>query len=547
MCRKLSDTSAKVAKAAPLVGIWLTKEAQLWTTDSSRSTNVALLPMPDARLLRLVGPQALFRTLIDHSPIMLWVGDHEGKCVFASQAWLAFTGRALVQELGHGWAESVHVDDRAAILRQYREALASRQPFSLEYRLRRADGAFRWVCDQGHPWVAPDGAFLGHVGTCVDITDRKESDLAGLEEPRRLKRLIEKSHDMVYRTRLFPTRAVEYTGGAVQAITGHTPSEFYADPDLPRKAVHEDDRPLIVQTLRDPAHLQTTIILRWLHPDGRVVWAEHRRVPVYDASGQLVAIEGIARDVTEYVESERRLRESEEQLRLLAGRLQTAREEERGRVARELHDELGQTLTALKLDISRTVQALNAERLTPSMVDRIQSLVGLSDIALATVKRIATNLRPPTLDHLGLAEAIHWEALTFKARTGLRCQVRTNKERTNLSSEQQTSLFRIFQEALTNIVRHAQASAVQVTLTERDDRFELRIRDNGRGITSDEAADPHAIGLLGMRERAGLVGGKFNVSGRRGKGTVVSVFVPIAHKTETVRQRRNQEAERSSQ
>lgn len=352
--------------------------------------------------------------------------------------------------------------------------------------------------------------------------------MAGPEEPRQLKTLIEKSHDMVYRTRVFPTLTVEYCGGAVQAITGHTPSEFYADPDLPRKAVHENDRPLISQTLQEPARLQTTIVLRWMHPDGRVVWAEHRRVPVYDSSGQLIAIEGIARDVTEYVESERRLRESEEQLRQLAGRLQTAREEERALVARELHDELGQTLTALKLDISRTAEALRMEHVTPSVIDCVQSLAGLSDIGLATVKRIATRLRPPALDHLGLAEAIHWEALTFKARTGLRCQVRANKTRTRLSAEQQTALFRIFQEALTNVVRHAHASAVQVTLTERAHRFDLKIRDNGRGITDTEAANSRAIGLLGMRERATLIGGVFNVSGQGGKGTVVSVHVPLA-------------------
>ena len=144
------------------------------------------------------------------------------------------------------------------------------------------------------------------------------------------------------------------------------------------------------------------------------------------------------------------------------------------------------------------------------------------------MKRIATTLRPPTLDHLGLAEAIHWESLTFKARTGLRCTVRTNKTHSALTAEQQTALFRIFQEALTNIVRHAQASSVHVTLTEQADRFEMSIRDNGRGITEAQTSDPSAIGLLGMRERTALMGGIFRISGRRGKGTVVSIEVPVA-------------------
>lgn len=227
-------------------------------------------------------------------------------------------------------------------------------------------------------------------------------------------------------------------------------------------------------------------------------------------------------------DTERRLRESEEQLRRLAARVQAAREEERGALARELHDELGQTLTAIKLDLGRAIVAVNAPQSPTAAIDRLQSLVGLVEIALQTVKRLTMSLRPPALDHLGLAEAVRWEAMAFRARTGLRCYVCADKETTALSAEQQTAYFRIFQEALTNVVRHARASAVQVTLTERRRDVELRIRDNGRGITDAEATDPRAIGLLGMRERAALVGASFHIAGRRGKGTAVTVRVPVA-------------------
>jgi two-component system, NarL family, sensor histidine kinase UhpB len=361
----------------------------------------------------------------------------------------------------------------------------------------------------------------------VDVTAQRPAGIDPPEEPRPLQRLIEKSHDMVYRRRFFPTNSFDYIGGAVVAITGRTAQEFYENPGLSSECVHPDDRHL-VPTAEMPTHVPPVAILRWIHADGRVVHAEHRRVPIYDEAGHLVAVEGIARDISEVVEAQRRLRESEEQLRLLAARMHDAREAERAQVARELHDELGQTLTALKLDIGRMVQILTPEHLTPPIVDRLQSLIGLSDIGLATVKRIATTLRPPTLDHLGLAEAIHWESVTFKARSGLRCTVRTNKTRSALTGEQQTALFRIFQEAMTNIVRHAQASAVHVTLTEQSDRFEMSIRDNGRGITEAQTSDPSAIGLLGMRERTALMGGTFRIVGRRGKGTVVSIEVPVA-------------------
>ena len=223
----------------------------------------------------------------------------------------------------------------------------------------------------------------------------------------------------------------------------------------------------------------------------------------------------------------RRPRESEEQLRRLAARVQTAREEERAALARELHDELGQTLTAIKLDLGRAIIAVNTPQSPTAAVDRLQSLVGLIEIALQTVKRLTMSLRPPALDQLGLAEAMRWEAMTFRARTGLRCHVRAQRETTALGAEQRTVLFRIFQEALTNVVRHARASAVHVTLAERRREVELRIRDNGRGVTDAEVADPRAIGLLGMRERAALVGASFHIVGHRGKGTAVTVCVPL--------------------
>jgi PAS domain S-box-containing protein len=341
-------------------------------------------------------------------------------------------------------------------------------------------------------------------------------------------RLLENAHDMVYRFRFYPTVGVDYMSGGSQAITGRTPAEMYADPSLAQKSVHPDDAHLIVQTAEAASMMETAITLRWVHPDGHVVWAEHRRVPIFDESGKLVAIEGIARDVTERVESQRRLRESEDQMRQLAMRVQTMREEERNALARELHDDLGQTLTAIKLEIARAVDLFRTERLSAAAVDRLQSLVGLTEIGIATVKRISTSLRPATLDHLGLAEAIRWEATAFRARTGIRCRVTATRDTSRLAAEQETMLFRIFQESLTNVVRHAHASAVQVRMVERRDLFELWVHDNGRGISEEEARDPRAIGLLGMRERAAIIGGAFQIDGRRGKGTTVRVHVPLA-------------------
>jgi PAS domain S-box-containing protein len=348
-----------------------------------------------------------------------------------------------------------------------------------------------------------------------------------LRTPPDFRNLIENALDVVYRQALYPERVTEYVGGAVEALTGRTAADFYADPYLPKRAVHPDDAAKLVGETAGE-HIDPVVTVRWIHPDGRVVWAEHRRVAIVDATGRVIAIEGIARDVTDEVQGRLRLQESERQLRELAARVLSAREEERTAVARELHDELGQTMTAIKLELNRAVTAFAREHLRLELVDRLQSLAGMVDIGLATVKRIATNLRPPTLDHLGLPAAIEWEASSFGTRTGLRCVVAIEQDHTALSSDQQTAVFRIFQEALTNVVRHAHASAVRVTLSESDTLFTMQVRDTGAGISAEALADPRAIGLLGMRERAALIGGTLVITGRQGRGTTVSVRVPIS-------------------
>jgi PAS domain S-box-containing protein len=458
---------------------------------------------------------------------MLWMAGPDGRCTFVNKSWQAFTGRTAEHALGWGWAEAVHDDDRDVLVARCRQALLTREAVVLEFRLRRADGQYRWVMGHGAP-VAAGGRFLGYLGSWTDITDRKATQVAVVEAEQRFRRLVEHTRDMIYRVRIRPAVEVEYVAGAVEAITGRTPADFYADVNLPRKSIHPADMELLTNFVRNPSPFPSCVTLRWVHADGRVVCAEHQRVPVYDASGQLVAIEGIARDVTQRVEAQARLETSEDRMRQLAARIQAAREEERADLARELHDEVGQTFTAIKLEVGRVTTLLQDLRLGPQIVDRLQSLVGLTEIGIATVRRLGTSLRPPALDHLGLADAVRWEAAAFRARTKLRCHVRAADDGDALTRERQVSLFRILQEALTNVVRHARASAVHVSLSCRGETFELRIRDNGRGITDVQAMNPRAIGLLGMRERAAAVGGTFSIAGQHGKGTRVTVLVPLS-------------------
>lgn len=220
------------------------------------------------------------------------------------------------------------------------------------------------------------------------------------------------------------------------------------------------------------------------------------------------------------------LRQSHEQLRALSTYLQRVREEERTRIAREVHDELGQALTSCKLDLAWIASKLPRD-LKP-LQEKARALTEHIDATIQTVRRIATELRPGVLDHLGLVAALEWQANEFQNRTGIRCDVQSNLREVLLDQNLSTTLFRIFQETLTNIIRHAGATQVDVNLRQVDRAVRMDVRDNGRGITREDINNTTSMGILGMRERAMLLGGTFRIGrSHQGKGTAVSVTIPL--------------------
>ena len=232
-----------------------------------------------------------------------------------------------------------------------------------------------------------------------------------------------------------------------------------------------------------------------------------------------------AQERAERRRAQEQLRESHEQLRALSVYLQHVREEERTRIAREVHDELGQALTSCKLDLSLLANKL-PKNLAP-LKDKTKALSAHIDATIQTVRRIATELRPGILDHLGLIAALEWQANEFQTRTGIKCDVRADLHEPALTADLATAFFRIFQETLTNVIRHAGATHVMVHLKEAAGRIILEVKDNGRGISPDDATNPRSMGLLGMKERAALLGGSFKIGiTPGGKGTLVTVSIP---------------------
>lgn len=231
----------------------------------------------------------------------------------------------------------------------------------------------------------------------------------------------------------------------------------------------------------------------------------------------------IASDLSETTRAEQELRASSEQLRGLAAHLLTIREEERARISREVHDELGQSLTAVKMDLAWL--AARVPQKNAQMLERIRSTRQLADNIIQSVRRISTELRPAVLD-LGLAAAVEWQVQEFQIRSGIQCTVRL-LTREVIESNASTAMFRIFQETLTNVARHASATRAEVVLEKQRDRLVLLIRDNGRGFDQAVPSRSKSLGLLGMRERAAILGGRVSISSAPGKGTTVTAWIPL--------------------
>lgn len=250
---------------------------------------------------------------------------------------------------------------------------------------------------------------------------------------------------------------------------------------------------------------------------------------------QYCSIRGIVIDITDHLSAEQagkqledELKNSRDQLRNLSAHLQSIREEERANIAREIHDELGQALTALKMDLNWLNKKIPPEQ--EILLQKVDSMSRLIDLTIQNIRRLSTELRPGLLDDLGLTAAIEWYCEEFQKRTGIQCHLRLGRENISLDQELAIAVFRIFQETLTNVARHSQATDVEAILTIQDHLLEMEIRDNGVGIPEEKINDPKSFGLIGVRERVYPWGGNVEFKGFANIGTLVSIVIPLDHK-----------------
>ncbi len=362
-----------------------------------------------------------------------------------------------------------------------------------------------------------------------------EKDL--IESQRFVHRIADATPNILYLYDVIENKNI-YVNSIVKEVLGYTPEAIKKMKSAFFKALlHPDDTPVIESMAdrflkaKDGDIIESEYRLK--NAKGEWRWFYSRDIVFKRTSdGLLKLVLGIAQDVTERTVVEQELKNSREQLRILLAHLQSVREDERTRISREIHDELGQSLTALKIDLSWLLKRLNKEQ--KPLVEKAELMSNLIDMNIQTVKRISAELRPGLLDDLGLPAAFEWQAEDFQKRTGIHCEIKIRPEDIALDRNLSTAIFRIFQETLTNVVRHAKARNVTVTLTKKREEFLLEVKDDGKGITEKQISSPKSIGLIGMRERVHFFGGGVKISGKKDKGTVVTVTIPIKKAAEGI-------------
>lgn len=343
----------------------------------------------------LIESEERFRLMADSAPVLIWITGPNQNYLWFNRMWLDFTGRRLDEELGAGWLAGLHDDDRGACTAIQAAAFGSREPFSMEYRLRRQDGGYHYMLAHGVPRFSPSGRFLGYIGSSIDITERKKVE----------------------------------------------------------EALHH----------------------------------------------------------------------SRQLLRHLVSYQEKVREDERKRIAREIHDDLGQNLLALRIDVSmlhtRTLKT------HPRLNARVKVALDHIDATIKAVRAAINNLRPAVLD-LGLNAAIEWQVQDFKRRSGIGCSLRMEDDFV-VDDNRATALFRILQESLNNVQRHAQASEAHIRLYREGRTLYMTISDNGIGMYPDCRRKANSFGLVGIEERISALGGGLSITGDRVSGTVLTVSLPL--------------------
>ncbi len=458
-----------------------------------------------------------FRVVADPVPVLIWMSDADRRCIYFNKSWQEFPGQSPESERGSGWADGVHPDDVQRCFDVYVQSFDRRDKFRNEYRRRRQDGEYRWILDTAGPRFDKDGSFLGYIGIGVDLTEHKRTE-AALQD--REKQLIEAQ-------RLARVGSWQWEPRTDTVIWSQ---ELYRlmgiDPNLPAPSYKEQIHLFTAESWERlqravQGALQTgtsyELEVEIARPESSVKWEIARGEPVRDKSGQIIGLRGTVQDITER-------KRAEEALLRIRRRLSVAQEQERTRIGRELHDDIGQSLATLIIRL----QLLHEDAPDLPQVRRhLEGLQKLTSEIIADVQSLSHRLHSSHLEYLGIVAAMRSFCHDFGKQQKMEIDFNAHDVPNPLSPDISVCLFRALQEAVHNSAKHSGVRHNEVRLWGTSDGIHLTVKDSGAGFDRETAKEGCGLGLISMGERLRLVNGTLSIESQPKHGTTVHVRVPF--------------------
>ena len=463
----------------------------------------------------------------------LWDWHITTKKVYSSPRLRALLGYqdSEFAESFDSWVSGIHPNDHERVMKALSDHLEQGKVYDVEYLYCNRNGEYRWQHSRGQAIYDKEGQAIRMVGFISDITERKKGEEALRRSEEKYRLLVNNLPSIVYRG--FKDWAVEFVDDKIELLTGYNKDEFNSKKikwsDLILKKDLVTARQSFLKALKsDKAYVRE---YRIRTKNGDIHWIQDRGQIICNQHGEIEYVSGVFFDINESKRTEEALLKSQKELRILSSQLLSAEETERKRIARELHDGIGQALSAIKFSVENAIEELRKKPATAN-IESLASIIPLTRKTIDEVRRIVKDLRPSILDDLGILATIAWFCREFQS---IYSTVRIEKEITVKENEIPVSLktiiYRIMQEALNNTAKHSRADRVRLSLKKSDGSIELAIEDNGQGFNFKQAVyvknSMRGFGLASMKERAELSGGSFAIKSVAGAGTSIRVLWPV--------------------
>jgi PAS domain S-box-containing protein len=484
----------------------------------------------DQLIQELRESEARFRLLAENIEEVFWMADSEiKKMSYISPGYEKVWGlsQQTLYDNPKSFIEAIHPDDRERVIAVLLGE-KSGKPFELEYRIIRPDGSIRWIWDRGFPIQSEAGHVSYYVGVASDITERKKAEESLRQSEERYRTILENIEegydevDLKGNIVFFNESFRKHMGYTKEELLGMNYRKYF-DRENAQKSFKAYNQ--VYRTGKPLKQIEWEIIRK----DGTKRNIAVSISLIKDASNQAIGFRSIGRDETDRKKAEEALKKSEKDLRLLSNLLIKTQEKEQKRVAIELHDDLGQSLVGLKMQLSAIQHKLEENQ--TELKQEVKQAADSIDLMTENVRRISRDLRPSVLEHMGLIEALQWLFESIATTHKIKIEKEIAIPKVSFSKNQEIIIFRIFQEALTNIVKHAQATQIFIDLKKEGRTAVFSIKDNGRGFNLEEIKVKKSyeggIGLIVMKERATMAGGDLELKSKIGNGTSITFWVPI--------------------